>query len=562
MGGEEKDAVVTAQKPSPKAPHSIAQRIAAWLGWSLWAAVVPIGLAMVFLVLLFVWPERLCTPLEIGFDMPSEQSIPVPSPVRPIDPNDPQWRFRYAPTGTEFRAGIPYWIFRIMPTILPDRFGGGGWEHFGFDKDNADYYSNWPLPRGVALSDTEIYVPFAHVAVKLKRVSITCSGCHRGEYVKDGTTQLVDGMPNHTADLQAFKRFFETAFLDSRFTPVRVITEVNNALEHDKKPRLTGAERLVYEGIAGVLMLTGQNSGGSWMDKRADNGPGRIDPFNAVKFEVLGVPDDGTAATIDFPSIWNQRDAMRSWHHCDGNTRDSSARNFGSVIGVGGVALSVRKEDLGRVADWIDDLEPPRWPFTPPEPALVSKGAEVFAKNCAGCHGVYDRATNSMSGKGGKFMQVDLTVGTDPERWKAFREGSAKALNEFGERNALWGPNAFRGAPEFGDYGYLAGPLDGIWARAPYLHNGSVPTIAELLKAPAERVKVFYRGNPHYDETNVGWVSTAPSVDGRSLFRYCTVRDPTDAACLTVAGNSNQGHDHPVADATQRNQLLAYMKTL
>ena len=57
--------------------------------------------------------------------------------------------------------------------------------------------------------------------------------------------------------------------------------------------------------------------------------------------------------------------------------------------------------------------------------------------------------------------------------------------------------------------GYMATPLDGIWARAPYLHNGSVPTLRHLLVPELRRsddAKKFWRGNTTYDTQNVGFV--------------------------------------------------------
>ncbi|HEY3255636.1 MAG TPA: hypothetical protein VGJ91_16875, partial [Polyangiaceae bacterium] len=153
--------------------------------------------------------------------------------------------------------------------------------------------------------------------------------------------------------------------------------------------------------------------------------------------------------------------------------------------------------------------------------------------------------------RGASYMLVDLKVGTDPERWKAFLPATSDALNVFGSNHNLWPRNAFRGSANPG--GYLCGPLDGIWARAPYLHNGSVPNIAELLKPPAERVKKFYRGNRHYDEAKLGFVTDQPREGERNLFAYDTA----------LIGNWNVGHDYGTdLDADKQGDLIAYLKTL
>lgn len=102
-------------------------------------------------------------------------------------------------------------------------------------------------------------------------------------------------------------------------------------------------------------------------------------------------------------------------------------------------------------------------------------------------------------------------------------------------------------AAELSKMVYKGGPLNGIWATAPYLHNGSVPTLADLLKPAAERPKTFWVGNRELDADNVGFVSSS----GRFLF---------DTA---KAGNSNAGHEYgarlPEADKAA---LIQYMKTL
>lgn len=100
--------------------------------------------------------------------------------------------------------------------------------------------------------------------------------------------------------------------------------------------------------------------------------------------------------------------------------------------------------------------------------------------------------------------------------------------------------------------GYIAAHLDGIWLRAPYLHNGSVPTLHDLLEPVEHRSKVFYRGYDLYDSENVGFVS-----QGADAEEVGTKFDTSNK------GSSNQGHlfgtDLSVED---KNALIEYLKTL
>jgi hypothetical protein len=96
---------------------------------------------------------------------------------------------------------------------------------------------------------------------------------------------------------------------------------------------------------------------------------------------------------------------------------------------------------------------------------------------------------------------------------------------------------------------YKARPLNGIWATAPYLHNGSVPDIAELLKAPADRMKTFWIGSHDFDAVNLG-LSVAKAADA---FLFDT----------SQPGNSNQGHDYGTTlDHDHKKALIEFLKTL
>ena len=104
---------------------------------------------------------------------------------------------------------------------------------------------------------------------------------------------------------------------------------------------------------------------------------------------------------------------------------------------------------------------------------------------------------------------------------------------------------------------YKARPLQGIWATAPYLHNGSVPTLYDMLLPPAQRPATFFVGSRQFDPGKVGFV-TAKSDENSFEF------DTVDTAGEPIDGNSNAGHDYGNASFSDadRMALIAYMKTL
>jgi len=101
-------------------------------------------------------------------------------------------------------------------------------------------------------------------------------------------------------------------------------------------------------------------------------------------------------------------------------------------------------------------------------------------------------------------------------------------------------------------FAYKARPLDGVWATAPFLHNGSVPSLYDLLRAPADRPKTFNTGTRNYDTARGGYVQDA-SAPGNSF-----------AFTASGNGNSNVGHDYNVGSLTEpeRLALLEYLKSL
>jgi hypothetical protein len=96
-------------------------------------------------------------------------------------------------------------------------------------------------------------------------------------------------------------------------------------------------------------------------------------------------------------------------------------------------------------------------------------------------------------------------------------------------------------------------PLDGVWLRAPFLHNGSVPTLRDLLEVPENRPKEFYRGYDVYDPVKVGFVSNVTEENGHKYFRYDT----------STPGNSNAGHLYGTSlTAEEKDALVEYIKKL
>ena len=196
---------------------------------------------------------------------------------------------------------------------------------------------------------------------------------------------------------------------------------------------------------------------------------------------------------------------------------------------------------------WIESLEPPKYPFEINR-ELASRGERVFVENCSRCHGTY--------GETGKYEQRTIAldeVATDPLRFRSLTVEHRQWVKDG------WLSRFGADPVEVDPVGYVAPPLDGIWASAPYFHNGSVPTLWHVLHSDARPV-VWKRTEDGYDQDKVGLeVETFDSVP-RSAKVAAHRRRYFDAK---LPGKSNSGHTFPnVLDEDDKRTLLEYLKTL
>jgi hypothetical protein len=290
--------------------------------------------------------------------------------------------------------------------------------------------------------------------------------------------------------------------------------------------------------------LLKQKAAFEWTNSRPDWGPGRIDPFNPVKVAILqkvnanvGVGD--TIGNADMVAIWNLRRRGGMALHWDGLNNDLLEVVRSSAIGDGATPKSIPLSNLQRLQNWLMDLKPAPYPFLDKLDApLAARGVTIFQQQCASCHAFDGSQT-------GKVLPAN-EVGTDPHRAQMWTADAAQAYNDY-SKPYPWRFSHFRSTG-----GYVNVPLDAVWLRAPYLHNGSVPSLVDLLTPPAERPKVFFRGYDVYDQEKVGFVSSGPEAE-RYGFRYDTSRP----------GNSNGGHLWGTdLGAQDKKALIEYLKTL
>jgi hypothetical protein len=258
---------------------------------------------------------------------------------------------------------------------------------------------------------------------------------------------------------------------------------------------------------------------------------------------MLKLTDDGTVGNSDMMPLWNviSREVRAApSFHWDGLTNSLRDSVLSSMLGDGMVAAEYKPETLTRLIGYVRGLRAPPSPHRPAAEA-VEAGRKVFADHCAECH--------APDGKRATTIIPSAEVGTDIQRDLMWTDAAVQAYTKY-RVGYDWDFRGFRKQD-----GYLASTLDGLWLNGPYLHNGSVPSLRDLLKAPADRPKAYLRGGDVADGKNGGFVS--PSCDPAT--------SPDQGFCYdtTLIGNSNAGHIYGTdLPADQKESLLAYLLTL
>ncbi len=432
--------------------------------------------------------------------------------------------FKYGSIGTEQAQEIPYWVWLVLPRVFPEYLPRpGGYNALGlYNEPGHD------MPVGFSIK-----------TIGFPRVGINCAFCHSAtiRLAADELPILFPAGATSTFDALAYLRFLFKSAADPRFNADTLLGEIA------KNTHLSLLDRLLYRYLlipATRKALLKQQAQFAWTDTRPDWGPGRIDPFNPVKVLYLDVSVGDTIGNSDMMPIWNIGAQPNRAYHWDGLNPSLLEVVRSAAIGDGATAKSIPLEQLQKLQDWLVKLPPPKHPSErfPVDAARAAAGRVIFERECGACHLPGGPQT-------GQVVPLDV-VGTDPHRAQMWTPEAAAAFNARYQRYSF-GFSQFRST-----HGYVSVPLDAIWTRAPYLHNGSVPTLRDLLRAPQDRPKVFYRGYNVFEPKDVGFVSQGPEAQ-RNGFRYETAQP----------GNSNQGHlSGTQLSDRDKDALLEYLKTL
>jgi hypothetical protein len=395
-----------------------------------------------------------------------------------------------------------------VPRTLWDQLGGMASPAYRIDR-----------PRGAELP---YFMNGAKLASGVEVVTANCLGCHaaflRGE--------LVIGLGEASADftLTASTELALAGMLlrDAERAEHGKLVSRMRTVEQHARARTVGANPADH--IAAVLFA-------------------HRDPETLAWSEEPRLPlSDDPAIPVDVPAWWLLKKKTAMFHTGAGRGDQARIMMTASVLCVDDVATARAIDSyFPDIRAFVLSLEPPRYPGTI-DAELAGRGRRVFERACSKCHGTY--------GPEGRYQSrvvLLAKIGTDPmlAQHGQFAAPFVAWFNRsfYGERARLE-PGA----------GYVAPPLDGVWATAPYLHNGSVPNLAALLDSSRRRPRTrIVRGADVYDLTEVGW----PNEDAPAGTPEKLVYD------ASLPGYSSAGHTFgDRLSATERTAVLEYLKTL
>jgi cytochrome c5 len=471
-------------------------------------------------------------------------------PEVPVAYADGHENFKYGSFGSEPQNGVPYWLWKVLPTTFPEHMPKTYNDHLDYTACGFIQEDGRDTPIG--FSQRRVY--------GITLVGLNCATCHVGS-VRTGPgaePRFILGMPANTVDLQSYFRFLFDCAGDGRFNETELMPRIEAVAKLDPIERMTYkiAIKQVRDALLArsqrLLYLQAKDDKGELL--RPPFGPGRVDTFNPYKAVQFNFPmaNDDTVGTVDLPSLWNQQIRKHLALHWDGNNSSLAERNKSAAMGAGATPVSLDLPRMDRFEAYIETLPPPKYTDFFGEQSIdaaaAGRGERVYQQWCARCHDVSrppgpDRLV-------GTVIPID-DIRTDRQRLDSFSPEMETQMNTIGAGHS-WRFNHFRKS-----FGYACMPLDGVWARAPYLHNGSVPTLWDLLTPDNQRSQdVFYRGDDVYDTARVGFRSGVARDGGRRFFPY----DPK------LRGNRNTGHSGAVYGTglpdAEKKDLLEYLKTL
>ena len=451
-----------------------------------------------------------CSPkLEVApGNMPTDWKSKEIPPSKQSGPGDPERGFNYMKSGEYIGSGVPWDMMKKRVDKRRDSLTD-------FEVEPG-YYLNYKISLFKTPNGQKV-------------VSGNCFTCH-------GTTfngQLHYGLGDTFYD-----------FTKSQKAPAHILNTLVKLKYNKKKPEREAFEDFgnYYKALAPKIVtpVLGVNPAFRLAEACVQHrNPVDLTYEKAERFEMMKF----TIAT-DVPPLWHVKKKNALYYNAMGRGDFTKLLMQSVLLGLPDSTMARKvQQEFVHVLAWLESLEAPSYPKSLNEP-LVARGKTLFEKHCRNCHGSYGENESYPN----KVIALSV-IKTDP--WYAWYTKDHAGFSSW--YNKSWFAVSTPVSKNVPLDGYIAPPLDGIWASAPYLHNGSVPTLNALLNS-RERPEIWQRTGEtdDYDFVNVGWnYKTKKNASGK--FVYDT----------TVPGYGKQGHTFgDKFNEEERKALIEYLKTL
>lgn len=432
---------------------------------------------------------------------------PVPVPSSPQRVGDATKGYDYLVNGDYVRSGIPYQVYL-----------------FGAGADTNNFLKRTGPNAKVSHEFTAVKAANGEIVV-----APNCMNCHA--QVFEGA--LVMGLGNSLVDFTKSKKF-----------NLENIELLEKLLKFQSPKQYEASAAFIRASKAITSYLYAPVKGVNVADKLAYMLVAHRDPqsFQWSEKPQLNLPAE--LIPTDTPPWWLLKKKNAMFYNGFGRGDFGRFLMASNLLTVKDTSESAKVDaHMPDVLAYIYSLEAPKYPKTINQ-TLAAKGKVLFEQKCSGCHGTYGENASYPN-----YLIPASLIGTDSALFKA-NYSEPQFIDWFNRSWFAQGDHPARLEPFAG---YIAPPLDGIWISAPYLHNGSVPTLEALLNSKL-RPKYWSRSfdKPQYDYDKVGWKYVAETKPG-STSTYNT----------TLPGYGNYGHYFGDAlSAADRKAVIEYLKTL
>ena len=251
----------------------------------------------------------------------------------------PEMRFKYGSIGAEHDAGVPYWIFSVLPRLFPEKLTQDG-------KVIPGGYAALGVPWE---EGQELPVGFTNKIIGFPRVGNNCAVCHTTSYraTPDADPVFVVGGAAHTTNVEGFFRYLIDCAKDPRFNADILMAEINRVTDLDVIDKLL--YRFFIIPITRKRLLE-REAQFAWIYRQdfPDWGRGRDDAMNLTKYFMIRAPMDDSFGPTDMPSVWNLKKYVWDKGHrmnYAGDSNDAYSVIMDSALGLLG-APPADKDDF------------------------------------------------------------------------------------------------------------------------------------------------------------------------------------------------------------------------